>query len=118
MMYEPEIYPTHIMMDKEVAKTPRGIQMKNDLFARCTASNKPAFWIIENEHRNGRLYGDYYITREQGKRVANWLQQRGFKDAVVMVNMLDSGYGCGLALKHLARDLFSMLTEEEEKVAA
>ena len=116
-MYEPEIHESHIMMDEEVAKTDLGQKMKNDLINRCSAKNQPAFWIIENYHRKGRLHGDYFITKEQAQRVVDRLHQRGFVEAVVLTGMLDSGYGCGLALEHLARDLFSMLTEEEEVAA-
>ncbi|HDZ8896445.1 TPA: hypothetical protein RUX41_002803 [Aeromonas dhakensis] len=53
MIYEPQIHPTHIMMDEEVEKSPLGQKMKNELIERCSRSNTPALWIIENYHRKG-----------------------------------------------------------------
>ncbi|HCH55278.1 hypothetical protein TVA88_03370 [Aeromonas hydrophila] len=116
MIYEPEIHPTHIMMDEEVAKSPQGIKMRNDLINRCSRTNTPALWIIENYSRKGHLYGDFAITPEQAQRVEAFLHQQRLTDAFVTTHMLDSGYEDGLRLEYIAKEIHAMLTEA--KVAA
>jgi len=113
MMYEPEIHPTHIMMDEEVEKSPQGQQMKNELIERCSRSNTPALWIIENYHRKGYLHGDFSITPEQAQQVQSFLHQKGLPDAQVSTHLLDSGYADGLKLEHVAKEVYAMLTEAE-----
>lgn len=113
MMYEPEIHPTHIMMDEEAAKSPLGRKMKNDLIERCCRTNTPAFWIIENYSRNGHLYGDFTISPEQVQQVQSFLHQKGLGDACVTTHMLETGHADGLKLEHIAKEVYAMLTEAE-----
>lgn len=104
-------HPTHLLMDDKVAHSPQGWKMRNRLINRCSACNRPALWIIENDHRNGHLYGDFYLSRETAQQVTELLHRKGFRDAFVTTNMLDSGYGCGLALEHLARELYGLMCD-------
>ncbi|QMS74746.1 hypothetical protein [Aeromonas veronii] len=112
MIYEPQIHPTHIMMDEEVEKSPLGQKMKNELIERCNRSNTPALWIIENYHRKGYLRGDFAITPKQAQLVQSFLHRKGLPDAQVTTHMLDSGYADGLALEHIAKAVHVMLSEE------
>lgn len=113
MIYEPQIHPTYILMDEEVEKSPLGQKMKSELIERCSRSNTPALWIIENYHRKGYLRGDFAITPEQAQLVQTFLHQKGLPDAFVTTHMLDSGYADGLKLEHIAKAVHAMLSEEE-----
>lgn len=116
MIFEPETHPTHILMDEQVAKSPLGQKMKNDLIERSCRNKTPALWIIENYHRKGHLHGDFAITPALAQQVQAFLHQKGLPDAVVTTHMLDSGYDDEHRLGHIAEEVYAMLTEA--KVAA
>lgn len=112
MIYEPEIHPTHILMDEEFANTKQGWQMRKELIERCYVNNTPAFWIIENYHRNGYLYAEWDIGPEQVEQIKAYFERKGMKDTAVLPHLLESGYRCGLGLEYIAKHLHAMLTEE------
>ncbi len=112
MMYEPEIHPTHLLMNERFANTEQGWQTRNKFIERGYANNTPAFWIVENAQRKGYLNAEWNISPEQVEQVQAYFEQMGMTDATVLRHMLKSDYECGLKLESIARHLHAMLTEE------